>query len=69
MPDRGLLGYRVRTNGIGGVYKYADLDDLARQAQELWSSDLTRFAAAARAFWERFSDAAIRGFFIRRLLG
>ena len=69
VPDRGLLGYRVRTSGIGGVYKYADLDDLARQAQELWSSDLTRFAAAARAFWERFSDAAIRGFFIRRLLG
>jgi glycosyltransferase involved in cell wall biosynthesis len=69
VPDRGLLGYRVRTNGIGRVYKYGDLNDLARQAQELWSSDLTRFSAPARAFWERFSDAAIREFFIRRLLG
>ena len=69
VPDRGLLGYRVRTHGLGGVYAYGDLDDLGRKADALWRSDLTRFAAPARAFWEKFSDAAIRDFFVRRLLG
>ncbi|HEV2722874.1 MAG TPA: hypothetical protein VG323_22810 [Thermoanaerobaculia bacterium] len=68
VPDRGLLGYRVRKHGLGGVYAYGDLGDLARKADELWRSDLTRFAAPARKFWEMFSDVAIREFFIRRLL-
>lgn len=69
VPDRGLLGYRVRTNHLGGVYAYGDMDDLSRKAEELWCTDLPRFFAPARAFWERFSDAAIREFFVRRLLG
>jgi hypothetical protein len=69
VPDRGLLGYRVRANHLGGVYAYGDLDDLAQKAGDLWRSDLTRFSAAAREFRERFSDAAIREFFVRRLLG
>jgi hypothetical protein len=69
VPDRGLLGYRVRSNRLGGVYAYGDLDDLSRKAGELWRSDLNRFSAPARAFWERFSDEAIREFFIQRLLG
>jgi glycosyltransferase involved in cell wall biosynthesis len=68
VPDRGLLGHRVRANGLGAVYQYEDLDDLARKAEELFNSDLTRFAAPARAFWERFSDEAIRKFFVERLL-
>jgi hypothetical protein len=69
VPDRGLLGYRVRMNHLGGVYAYGNLDDLSRKARELWRGDLTRFSAPARAFWERFSDTAIRDFFVRRLLG
>ena len=69
VPDRGLLGYRVRSNHLGGVYAYGDLDDLSRKAEELWRSDLARFFAPARALWERFSDEAIRAFFVRRLLG
>lgn len=68
VPDRGLLGHRVKANGLGGVYAYEDLDDLRRKAEALWSSDLGRFANAARAFWTRFSDDAIRGFFVERLL-
>jgi hypothetical protein len=59
----------VRANHLGGVYAYGDLDDLAQKAGDLWRSDLTRFSAAAREFRERFSDAAIREFFVRRLLG
>ena len=69
VPDRGLLGYRVRTNSLGDVYAYEDLDDLRRKAEKLWASDLRRFAEPARAFWARFSDEAIRGFFVERLLG
>jgi hypothetical protein len=68
VPDRGLLGYRAQHHNLGGVYEYGNLDDLSRKATELWRSDLTRFAAPARAFWERFSDAAIREFFVQRLL-
>jgi glycosyltransferase involved in cell wall biosynthesis len=68
VPDRGLLGYRVRTNGLGGVYAYEDIADLQRQADALWRSDLSRFAAATRSFWQRFSDEAVRAFFVERLV-
>lgn len=68
VPDRGLLGYRVQTHGIGDVYRYGDFDDLKRKAEQLWSTDLTRFEEPARRFWSRFSDDAIREFFVERLL-
>lgn len=69
VPDRGLLAHRVRESGAGEVYRYGDLDDLRRKAEALWQSDLTRFEQPARRMWERFSDEAIRRFFVRRLLG
>jgi glycosyltransferase involved in cell wall biosynthesis len=68
VPDRGLIGHRVRTQGLGGVYRYEDLADLRQQAESLWHSDLSRFTAPARAFWQKFSDEAIRAFFAQRLL-
>lgn len=68
VPDRGLLGYRVRNNNLGGVYRYEDLADLRQQAQTLWSSDLSRFSKPAALFWKRFSDEAIRSFFVKRLV-
>jgi hypothetical protein len=68
VPDRGLLGYRVRKNNLGDVYTYGDLPDLRQKAEELWQSDLSRFTALAKSFWQRFSDEAIRGFFAGRLL-
>ena len=40
VPDRGLLGHRVRKNDLGGVYKYEDLKDL--QAQALGRQQLRR---------------------------
>lgn len=69
VPDRGLLGHRVRANNLGGVYAYEDVDDLRRHALELWRGDLARFAQPARAFWQRFSDDAIQHFFRRKLAG
>jgi hypothetical protein len=68
VPDRGLIGWRVRHNGLGATYRYGDLDDLRTKAQALWQSDLTRFSEPVAAFWSRFSDASIRAFFTRRLL-
>ena len=68
VPDRGLLGHRVRTHQLGGVYAYEDLPDLRKQAEALWRSNLDRFAPAALLFWQRFSDQAIQEFFRRRLL-
>jgi len=68
VPDRGLIGHRVRTHGLGDVYRYEDLADLRQKAEALWRSDLSRFAAPARAFWQKFSDEAIRAFFAQRLL-
>ncbi len=69
VPDRGLLGHRVRTNQLGGVYAYENLNDLRVKAEALWRSDLDRFTATALSFWQRFSDESIQAFFRQRLLG
>lgn len=69
VPDRGLLGYRVRANNLGQVYRYQDLPDLKRKAMALWQSDLARFAQPASQFWQRFSDARIQAFFVQKLVG
>ena len=68
VPDRGLLGHRVRTNQLGDVYAYENLADLREKAEALWRSDLERFAPAALSFWQRFSDESILAFFRQRLL-
>jgi hypothetical protein len=68
VPDRGLLGYRVRQNNLGDVYRYEDLSDLGRKAEKLWRSDLSRFSTLAKSYWQRFSDESIRNFFCERLL-
>jgi glycosyltransferase involved in cell wall biosynthesis len=68
VPDRGLIGYRVRTNKVGDVYRYEDLDDLRQKAEQLWNSDLSRFTQPTALFWERFSDSSIRSFFSERLV-
>ena len=67
VPNRGLLGHRVRSNGIGAVYEYGDLADLRSKAKAMWSADLSQPSRAAREFWTRFSDESIRGFFVERL--
>ncbi len=68
VPDRGLLGWRVRSNSLGAIYEYGDVADLRRKAHALWSGDLGRFAQPARAYWERFSDRKVSEFFIQRLV-
>jgi glycosyltransferase involved in cell wall biosynthesis len=68
VPDRGLIGYRVRKNNLGDVYKYEDLSDLGQKAEKLWHSDLSAFSPVAKSFWQRFSDESIRNFFAERLL-
>lgn len=68
VPDRGLLGYRVRKHDIGDVYRYGDVADLKRKAEELWRTDLTRFEEPAHRLWSRFSDQAVGDFFVERLL-
>jgi glycosyltransferase involved in cell wall biosynthesis len=68
VPDRGLIGYRVKNNELGDVYRYEDLSDLRRKADKLWSSDLSRFSVVAKSFWQRFSDEAINNFFSERIL-
>jgi hypothetical protein len=68
VPDRGLLGHRVREHGLGAVYRYEDLDDLRSRAQSLWSSDLSRFREPIGRFWQPFSHEAVAGFFREVLL-
>ncbi len=67
VPDRGLLGFRVRKNHLGEVYRYEDLEDLRLRAQSMWESDLSQSIISAKEFWKRFSDASIRAFFLERL--
>lgn len=68
VPDRGLLGHRVRADNLGGVYRYEDIDDLRLQADALWRSDLSRFAEPLARFWSKFTDEAVKTFFVKRLL-
>lgn len=68
VPDRGLIGHRAKTYGIGDVYGYGDLNDLSTVARGLWSSDLERYEAPLKSFVERFNDDAIATFFRSRLL-
>lgn len=68
VPDRGLIGHRVREHGLGAVYRYEDLDDLFVQARSLWSGDLGRFRDPIARFWSRFSHDAVADFFRRTLL-
>jgi hypothetical protein len=67
VPDRGLLGYRVKANKLGGVYRYGDLNHLKRQANSLWCEDLNKFNSPIATFWAGFSDQAIRSFFSQKL--
>ncbi len=69
VPDRGLLGYRVRKHNLGDVYSYENLSDLKQKAKKLWHSDLSRFSTLTKSFWQLFSDEAIQKFFAQRLLG
>jgi hypothetical protein len=69
VPDRGLLGYRVRKHNLGDVYSYENLSDLKQKADKMWHSDLSRFSTLTKSFWQRFSDEAIQKFFAQRLLG
>jgi hypothetical protein len=68
VPDRGLLGHRVKTNALGAVYRSGDLDDLREKALLLWSKTDKALSSHVRAYWERFSDASLRSFFMTRLL-
>ena len=68
VPDRGLLGYRVKANGIGAVYRYGDLADLKRKADEMFRGDLARFNEPLRRFAARFSQEEVRKFFVDRLV-
>jgi hypothetical protein len=68
VPNRGLLGYRIRENRLGEVYAYEDLSDLEQKAKKMWASDLNRYSAAATGFWQQFSDESIGRFFVQRLL-
>jgi hypothetical protein len=69
MPDRGLVGHRVRTHQLGGTYRYGDIADLVRQANALWSRDLSRFREPVLNFWSNFTDEALRDFFVGLLVG
>jgi hypothetical protein len=67
VPDRGLLGHRVKANALGAVYRYEDLDDLRRQADTLWRGELDSFRQPIADFWARFSDDVVRSFFLQKL--
>ena len=56
VPDRGLIGYRVRANKSGAVYKYEDLADLRIKAEQLWYGDLGKYEDPISQFWARFSE-------------
>jgi len=68
VPDRGLLGHRVRSNGLGDTYQYEDLADLGQKAEKMWRADLSSFAEPVARFWHRFADAAVKSFFVERLV-
>lgn len=68
VPDRGLIGYRVKANNLGGVYEYENLTDLEIKARAFWSDDLEPRRTSIQKFWERFSDESIKAFFLEKLV-
>lgn len=68
VPDRGLLGFRVRANDLGGVYEYENIDELREKSRALWAGNPGRFAEKTKSYWRRFSHDSIRDFFRERLL-
>lgn len=68
VPDRGILGYRVKGNKLGDVYEYGNIADLSSKASKLLSQDFSGYTTATKLYWQRYSDKSIRKFFTERLL-
>jgi glycosyltransferase involved in cell wall biosynthesis len=55
VPDRGLMGYRVRAFGLGATYCDGDADDLRRRFRELHARGPEPFAAPLDGFMRYFA--------------
>lgn len=69
MPDRGLVGYRIKQAGIGQTYPYGDLRSLALRLREMVRGGTAQYQPELRSFASRFSDDALKRFLALRLLG
>jgi hypothetical protein len=63
VPSCGLIGHRVRTNGLGMVYKHLDDFDLLRAWREFRGVSADRFSDAIENYMKRFSYEEFSQFF------
>jgi len=68
VPDRGLLGHRVKDNNIGLVYEYENVDDLSEKVKIMLNSSLDYFSQNSRLFWRPFSEENIARFVLERTI-
>lgn len=66
-PDTGLIGWRTKTFGLGSVYAYGDPASLRDRWIESRSNDTPADSASMTAFMQRFSNKAVRSFFLEQL--
>lgn len=67
VPETGLVGWRVRQFGLGRTYNYLDEDDLAQAWREFRREPANVYRERIQTFMQRFSQEAIRAFFVEQL--
>ena len=65
----GLLGWRVRTYGLGATYRRGDVEDLRRQWRAFREEPAARYAEAIRGFMAKFTRERVAAMFLSVLLG
>jgi len=66
-PDTGLVGWRTRSSGLGSVYAYEDIDDLAEKWNAVRQGWCDPPLEAFQGYMARFSRLALERFFMEVL--
>jgi hypothetical protein len=58
-PDRGLLGYRVKSNRLGEIYKYRDIEDLYGKWMLFKSQPVSQYRGSIERFVKQFDRKSL----------
>jgi len=58
-PDSGLIGYRIKKNGLGETYEYGNINDLYQQWKYFKQKPLDQYSSAIRKYIKQFNAASL----------
>jgi hypothetical protein len=67
VPDTGLVGQRVKNNGLGMTYRYGNVEDLVRQWKNFKMQPIEEYQSNISVFMNRFSRKEIERLLLRVL--